>query len=75
MTRAKLWNFDQVSIDLEDGDVAVRAVHGPSLTEVVVHFRDNKAQLKGEADTLKARLECLAADKIQNLASFLDKPE
>lgn len=72
MHRQQLWTFDTASIDFEDLDAVVTATHGPSLAQICIRFRLTRAQLNGEVETLRKRLEYLAADKVLDLASFLD---
>lgn len=74
MARQPLWTFDSATVDFEDLDAVVTATHGPSLAQICIRFRLSRAQLSGEVDTLRRRLECLAADKVLDLASFLDLP-
>ena len=70
--RRKLWCFDTVSVDLEDRDVSVRAIHQITLTEITINFRLTQNQLKGSPAQLRRSIEVLAADRILDLASFLD---
>lgn len=70
--RTKLWSFDTVTVDLEDRDCTVLAVHRITLAEVTVRFRLSPAQLKGSPRSLRKSIQILAADKLLDLASFLD---
>lgn len=70
--RQRLWAVDSVSIDLEDRDVSVELVHKISLARITVEFRLSEHQLKGSPARLKRAVETLAADKILDLASFLE---
>ena len=70
--RPHLWCFDTVTVDLEDRDVCVKAVHKITLTTIIVDFRLTKAQLKGEPEELRRSIERLATDRLLDLASFLD---
>ncbi|MBU1289035.1 MAG: hypothetical protein KJ871_15080 [Alphaproteobacteria bacterium] len=70
--RIKMWSFDNVLIDLEDRDVSVKAVHALNGTEITVAFRLGEKQVRGEAGELRKRIEILAADRLLDLASFLD---
>ena len=70
--RIHLWSFDTVTVDLEDRDVSVKAVHALSSVEVLISFRLSDKQLKGSPVSLRRTIETLAADKILDLASFLD---
>lgn len=72
MQRRHLWTFDAATIDLEDLDVSVTATHGPSLAQVCIRFRLRREQIRGDAESLRKRIEVLAADKVLDLASFLD---
>ncbi|WP_373002703.1 hypothetical protein [Hyphomonas sp.] len=71
--RTSLWTFDTVTVDLEDRDCSVKAVHAISLAEVTIVFRLTDRQLKGSPDKLRQAIETLATDKILDLASFLDQ--
>ncbi|KJS36773.1 MAG: hypothetical protein VR74_11475 [Hyphomonas sp. BRH_c22] len=71
--RTSLWTFDTVTVDLEDRDCSVKAVHAISLTEVTIVFRLTDRQLKGSPGKLRKAIETLATDKILDLASFLDQ--
>tara|TARA_R110001606_G_scaffold181323_1_gene328035 strand:+ start:1056 stop:1286 length:231 start_codon:yes stop_codon:yes gene_type:complete len=68
-----LWKFDTVTVDLEDRDCSVKAVHAISLAEVTIAFRLTDRQLKGAPGKLRRAIETLATDKILDLASFLDQ--
>jgi len=70
--RTSLWTFDTITVDLEDRDCSVKAVHAISLVEVTVAFRLTDRQLKGSPGKLRRAIETLATDKILDLASFLD---
>ena len=72
MVRLELWQIDGVTIDLEDRDAKVRAVHRIDGTEIEVRFRVTEKQMKGSPASLRQRIELLAADRILSLASFLD---
>ena len=71
--RTSLWTFDTVRVDPEDRDCSVRAVHAIRLTQVTIAFRLTDRQLKGSPGKLRRAIEILAADKILDLASFLDQ--
>ena len=73
--RQKLWSFDTVTLDFEDQDATVLAVHGLTGAEIRIRFRLTKKQVQGRADKLRQRLEVLAADKIMDLSSFLEHPD
>ncbi|MBU1286140.1 MAG: hypothetical protein KJ871_00290 [Alphaproteobacteria bacterium] len=70
--RVHLWSFDTVTVDLEDRDVSVKAVHALNGVQVIISFRLSENQLKGGPISLRRTIETLAADKILDLASFLD---
>ena len=70
--RTKLWSFDTVVLDLEDRDCTVTVIHNLSLAEVTVKFRLTTQQLRGSPQQLRRNIEVLAADKLLDLASFLD---
>lgn len=70
--RIKLWSFDNVTVDLEDRDVSVKAVHALNGTEITVVFRLGETQVQGGAFDLRKRIELLATDRLLDLASFLD---
>ncbi|KDA03216.1 hypothetical protein [Hyphomonas oceanitis] len=72
MVRLELWQIDGVTIDLEDRDAKVRAIHRIDGTEIIVSFRVTEKQMKGSPAALRQRIELLAADRILSLASFLD---
>tara|TARA_R110002020_G_scaffold406378_1_gene616346 strand:- start:16561 stop:16791 length:231 start_codon:yes stop_codon:yes gene_type:complete len=71
--RKTLWAFDTVTVDLEDKDCSVKAVHAISLAEITIAFRLTERQLKGSPGQLRRAIETLATDKILDLASFLDQ--
>ena len=70
--RKRLWQVDQILVDLEDRDAPVSSVHLASLSEVIVKFRLSPKQMENGALPLRRRIECLAADIILDLGSFLD---
>tara|TARA_R110001606_G_scaffold279266_1_gene427760 strand:+ start:247 stop:468 length:222 start_codon:yes stop_codon:yes gene_type:complete len=72
--REKLWSFDTVVVDLEDRDVIVKLVHERTLAEITVQFRVPESSFNASVQTLRRHAETLAADKILDLASFLDAP-
>ena len=72
--RTKLWSFDTVVVDLEDRGVTVKLVHERTLAEITVQFRIPEKSLEASAQTLRRHAEALAADKILDLASFMDAP-
>ena len=72
--RTQLWSFDTVIVDLEDRDVTVKLIHQRTLAEITVQFRVPERSLEASAQTLRRYAEALAADKILDLASFLDTP-
>lgn len=72
--RPQLWQFDSVSVDLEDRDVRVRLVHAKSSASVVVAFRMTEAAFDTSVAELRRRAEFIARDRILELASFLDAP-
>ena len=49
--RKSLWTFDTVTVDLEDRDCSVKAVHAISLAEVTIAFRLTDRQLKGAPES------------------------
>ncbi|WP_272993214.1 MULTISPECIES: hypothetical protein [Hyphomonas] len=73
--RKKLWAFDGVNVDLEEGDVSVSAVHFITGTEIKVNFRVAPNQTRGRVQDLRSKLEYLAADKLLDLTSFLEHPD
>ncbi len=70
--RPVFWSFDSVRIDLEDRDVSVKIVHGPTLASVVVQFRLSEAALDASVVELRRRVEHMARESVLDLASFLD---
>lgn len=77
--RKKLWSFDTVSVELEDRDAKVSAVHFVSGTIITVRLRLDKNQISGLASDFRQKLEYLATNEVLDLASFLeltwDEPE
>ncbi len=73
--RKKYWSFDEVSLNLDDKDVTVTAVHILTCTEIRISFRLTPYQLSGPIEALRDRIEVLATDKILDLASYLERPE
>lgn len=66
--RIQLWSFDTLTVDLEDRDVSIKAVHAVTGAEVVVAFRLSEKQLRGSPLRLRKSIEMLATDKILDLA-------
>lgn len=70
--RQRLWEVDRVVIDLEDRDATVSLLHKISLSEITVRFRLKPEQLADQEQSLRRRIEFLAADIVLDLGSFLD---
>lgn len=70
--RPVLWSFDSVRIDLEERDVSVKIVHGPTLVCISVEFRITEIALQTSVGELRRRVEHLARQKVLDLASFLE---
>lgn len=70
--RRRLWDFDTVVLNLEDRDITVTAVHLITLTETKICFRLFPEQVQVSVNSLREHIEGLAADRIRDLASFLD---
>lgn len=71
--RAQMWKFDTVLVDLEDRDVTVRIVHARSMVSIAVEFRMMDAAMDTSVQELKRRAECLARERLLEVASFLDE--
>lgn len=73
--RKRLWSYDKTTIDLEDRDVSIEAVHAIDGTFIEIRFRLRSAQLRGSPENLRKTIEREASHRIQYLASFLDALE
>lgn len=71
--RPEFWRTDQIRIELEDRDVAVRIVHGRTLAAVTIEFRLPVQLPDVTLIELRERVEFLAQDNIRDLASFFDR--
>jgi len=70
-----LWRFDTVTVDLEDRDLTDTAIHKIILAAVIVEFRLTERQLSGNSTQLLEHIECLVAQHVLDLASYLDTLE